>query len=63
LAEFAPEHRDRLGQEPRAVRRHRQRRVHDEQRHHLPGASARERQRRVVAYAQVAGEKDDCRLH
>jgi len=63
LAELFPQRRERLGEEPGPVRRHGQRRVHDEQRHHLPGTSARERERRVVAHPQVTGEQHDCGLH
>jgi hypothetical protein len=63
LAELFPQRRERLGEEPGPVGRHGQRRVRDEQRHHLPGTSACQRERRVVAHPQVTGEQHDCGLH
>jgi hypothetical protein len=63
LAQLFPQHRERIGEEPRPVRRHGQRRVHHEERHHLAGAGARARQRGAVVQPQVAGEEHDGGVH
>ena len=62
-AQFFPQRRHRLGEEPRPVRRHGQRRVHDEERHHLTAARAGVGQRRVVVNSQVTGEEHDSGVH
>ena len=61
--QLLPEGRDRVGKEPRPVRRHGKRRIGDEKRHHRAGVGTRARQRGVVAHPQVPGEQHDGDVH